>query len=304
MKSLVFVAAVAVAPAVSADETCRGHLATIEADGTVSAGSKDALRAAARAGLPLRVGWHIGGASDERRGIGHWADARFVSDFGGEVFAQIADIQKQVPQGAATRIELGAGRWTGLLASTGALEGRFEGAPDEPPVSVKVKSTWCLDARACGTTSWRLVYRHDADGKPVSGTKDALFDAVRRGRPIRFAWGLKVEAPGRSISVEHSAEPDFLTIMNGTELFVQLPEHIGQASYHEPEKALFDQPSVMWRGLMGTTGRFDAVFVDRATGKEVRRIPQRAAIAWFALAPEPACDQGAPVALAVPGGVR
>jgi hypothetical protein len=59
----------------------------------------------------------------------------------------------------------------------------------------------------------------------------------------------------------------------------------------------------MWRGLMGTDGSFDAVYVDRATGREVRRLPLRAGIAWFVLAPEPVCAQ-APLVLAEAGGVR
>ncbi|MND09586.1 hypothetical protein D3C83_330400 [compost metagenome] len=55
---------------------------------------------------------------------------------------------------------------------------------------------------------------------------------------------------------------------------------------------------------MGTDGTFDAVYVDRATGKEVRRFPQRAGLAWFAQLPSSACPMQAPLELASPGGVR
>jgi hypothetical protein len=302
MKRLILVSALALAAPVHAEDVCRGHLVTIEPDGTVSAGSMDALRAAVRAGQPLRLGWHVGGPSEERRGVSHWADAGFVSEFGGEVFAQLVDIQKQVPQRDETRIALAPGRWTGLLGTTGALEGHFDSGEAMPPA--KVGSVWCLDSRACPAPSWRLVYQHDADGKQVAGAKDALFDAVRRGRPIRFAWGMKAERKEQAVSVEHSAEPVFVTIANGGELFAQLPEHIAQASYADPGQSRFDRPGVMWRGLLGTDGSFDAVFVDRGTGSEVQRLPQRAAVAWFALAPEPMCEEGVPVTLAVPGGVR
>lgn len=305
MRPLPFLAlCLASSPVALAADVCPGHLLTIEADGTASAGSKERVQKAVRAGLPLRIGWFLGDSTDERRGVAHWSDAGFVSEFGGEVFAQLADIQKQVPQGGAARIALDKGRWTGILGTSGTLEGFFEHAEGPPPAAVKVRSMWCVDARAC-EPSWRLVYRHDAEGKAQEGSKDALFDAVRRGRPIRLAWGAKVERPGAPvISVEHSAESAFLTIMNGTDVFVQLPEHIGQASYFEAEKARFDRTSVMWRGLLGTTGAFDAAFVDRATGAEVRRLPQRAAIAWFALAPNPLCDADPPVTFASVGGVR
>jgi hypothetical protein len=146
-----------------------------------------------------------------------------------------------------------------------------------------------------------LPVSHDADGKPLAGEKEDLFAAVRRGYPIRFAWCAALSGGGPA--VEHSAEPVFLTIMNGKELFVQLPEHIAQASYHDAARARFENASVMWRGLMGTDGSFDAVYVDRATRQEVRRLPQRAAIAWFALAPDPACAT-APLVPAEAGGVR
>ena len=85
-------------------------------------------------------------------------------------------------------------------------------------------------------------------------------------------------------------------------MFVQLPEHIAQASYHDPAQAAFGKPGVMWRGMMGTNGSFDAVMVDRATGKETWRMPQRARIAWFAYAPDALCA-GMPMKLATRGGV-
>jgi hypothetical protein len=47
----------------------------------------------------------------------------------------------------------------------------------------------------------------------------------------------------------------------------------------------------------------DAVYVDRASGREVQRIRQRSGIAWFVLTPDPACAQPR-VTLAVTGGVR
>jgi hypothetical protein len=149
-----------------------------------------------------------------------------------------------------------------------------------------------------------MVYRHDADGKPIAGAKSALFDAIRSGAPIRFAWGTKRERDGTIVSVEHSAEPVFLTIMSGKEVVVQLPEHIAQRSYADPSGAAFESPAVMWRGLMSTDGAFDAVWVNRVTGEEVRRVPQRVGLAWFAFLPPGNCSVQPPIELATPGGVR
>ena len=293
-------AALAQAPACGAN-----HLLTVTAAGIAEHGSKEAVRRAMSAGLPVRVGWSLDPDGDGRADVSHWADAGFLSEFEDEVFAQIDDIQRQQPTRGQARIAMPPGRqrWSGLLGTNGTLEGHFDDG--SAAASTKVRSTWCLDQRAqtCGP-EWRLVYRHDADGKPLAGTKQALLDAVRRGASLRFAWGISGTNATGAVSIEHVAEPVFLTIMEGEHVFVQLPEHIAQSSYARPDGARFDTASVMWRGLMGSNGVFDAVYVDRATGKEVRRLPQRVGLAWFALLPPAACSMQTPLELAVPGGVR
>lgn len=283
------------------EKTCAGHLATIGADGTVTSGARAAVLDAARRGAALRVQWSLDPNNDGVPEVSHWADAGFLSEWQGEVFAQIDDIQQQAPRRDPARIELPAGRkrWSGLLATTGVLTSHFDDGSE--PSTTRVRTTWCL--ATCPPPSWRLVYRHDADGKPLAGGKEALLGAVRSGVPIRLAWGGAFATPGGEVSVEHAVEPVFTSIMGG-EVFVQLPEHIAQTSYFDPAKGTFESPSVMWRGLMGSTGSFDAVYVDRASGKEIRRIPQKAGIAWFALlSGERTCD-AAPLKLAVPGGVE
>ena len=139
-------------------------------------------------------------------------------------------------------------------------------------------------------------------GAPIQGAKSALFDAVRSGYPIRFAWGAAIGTRDAPASVEHAAEPVFISIMSDKELLVQLPEHIAQTSYLDPRRAKLGNPAVMWRGMMGTDGSFDAVMVNRASGKETWRMPQRARIAWFAYAPDPLCA-GMPLKLATRDGV-
>lgn len=288
-----------------------GHLVTIAGDGSVSRGSKDRLRRAVEHGLPIRVGWTI---KSDRPGVpdfSHWTDAGFVTLFEGETFAQIDDIQRQGPVVGKARVIMPAGakRWSGIIGTNGMLEGHFDDGTE--PQQMKMGSTWCVDARAAACVpQWRMMYRHGPDGASIDGSKLALVDAVRRGAPVRLAWGFAAKVAERQLTLEHAADPVFLSVIDGSDVFVQLPEHIGQAAYHEKDKARFDKPGVMWRGLMGTDGTFDAVFVDRATGQEVRRLPQRAGIAWFAELPAPECDaaQGpttqAPLTLAMPNGVQ
>jgi len=291
---------------VQAQESCgSGHLVTIGADGAVISGSKEQLRRAVGQGLPVRVGWQLDANNDGVVDLAHWTDAGFVTEFEGEIFAQINDIQRQSPVRAQTRVLMPEGRqrWSGLLGTTGLLESHFDDGSQ--PSSARVRSTWCVDSRAqlCAP-QWRLTYRHDSDGRALEGSRDALLDAVRRGAPLRIAWGVASEGGPAPVVLEHAAEPVFLTVMNRQHVFVQLPEHIAQASYSQPEGARFDQAGVMWRGLLGSDGTFDAVYVDRATGREVRRLPQRAGVAWFAELPGAGCEAQAPLTLAVPNGVR
>jgi hypothetical protein len=299
-------ASLLLAPSQLSAQTCSiGHLVTVEADGFVSSGSKDALRSAVNAGTPVRVGWGHDTNGDKVLDVSHWSDGGFLTEFEGEVFAQIADIQRQQPVRNQARVSLPAGRqrWSGLIGTNGRLENHFDDGTE--PTVARVRSTWCIDPRAISCApQWRIVYRHDADGQPLAGSKDALLAAVRGGVPLRFAWGFTAAAARPPVSVEHVAEPVFVSVMRGEHVFVQLPEHIAQVSYLDPALARFDQTSVMWRGLMGTDGTFDAVMVDRATGKEVRRWPQRAGLSWLAELPPIGCPAQPPLEIAVPGGVR
>ena len=156
---------------------------------------------------------------------------------------------------------------------------------------------------SCSPT-WHLVYRHDADARLLAGSKKALFDAVRSGAPLRVAWGVRVERDNQVFQVEHSADPVFVSLIADKEVVVQLPEHIAQRSYADPSNIAFEKASVMWRGLMSTDGTFDALWVNRATGEEIRRVPQKVALAWFAFLPPEGCARQPPLDLALPGGVR
>ncbi len=166
-----------------------------------------------------------------------------------------------------------------------------------------VQATAVQAAESCAA-QWRLVYRHDTQGAALDGTKAALFEAIRRGAPVRVGWGMKVVRDGRTISVEHTADPVFLTIMSDKDVVIQLPEHIAQKSYFDPAAAAFDGPAVMWRGLMSSDGTFDAVWVNRATGEEVRRYPQRVGLAWFAFQSPAGCGAQEALTLATEGGVK
>jgi len=176
MRSLALAGALAAAvPAYAQEGACGArHLVTVESDGTVSRGSKDRLRRAVHDGQAIRIGWSLDTDGDGRTDLSPWTGADFLTDFEGEVFAQIDDIQRQAPTRAETRVRMPAGRqrWSGILGTNGVLEGHFDDGTE--PRSTRVRVTWCVDSRALACEpQWRLVYRHDADGRPTDGSKGA-----------------------------------------------------------------------------------------------------------------------------------
>lgn len=280
--------------------TCTGLLFATGFDGAPTHGNKDSLIDAVNRGAPIRVGWDLDFNRDGVSDLTHWADASFLSVFEGEVFTQIDTINTQRPQRGQADIRLTDtyNGWRGSMGSNGRFEG-IDAAGNTFPEDIPSRVRWCVSGNTA--PSWALLYRNGPDGERLAGSKEALFAAIRSGQPIQIAWGFAAERNGERLSVEHLIEPVFLSIVNGSDVVAQMPEHIAQAAYVNPDRALFgDEPGTLWRGLMTTKGVFDAVWVDRGTGKMVRRHPQRAAMSWFA----PAAPLLKTPTLAVPGGVR
>lgn len=102
---------------------------------------------AVRSGLPLRVGWSLDADRDGTPDLTHWADAAFVTEFEGEVFAQIPEIRRQAPRRGTRHVELSTAsqRWSGSLGSDGILEGAFDDGQE--PTRVRVRVVMCVDPR-------------------------------------------------------------------------------------------------------------------------------------------------------------
>lgn len=286
-----------VSPA-AAQQQCDNPLFATGYNGQALWGSKAALIAAAQHGEPVRIGWELDFDGNGEADVSHWAEAAFLSIAQGEAYAQASAIQRQIPRGGG-RIDFADGfvEWRGMLGTDGRLQGAYSDG-SAFPADLKVRTIWC-SARP-SQPQWTAVYRNGIDGEALSGSKEALFAAIRAGQPIQIGWGFRAEREGGdTLSVEHLIAPVFLTIVNGEHVSAQLPEHIAQRSYVDIDQAFFGDGSVMWRGLMTSKGTFDAVWVNRATGDVVRRYPQRAMLTWYTqgtVSPDPP-------PLAVPGGV-
>lgn len=153
---------------------CPLHLVTVEPDGRATEGSKDAVRKAFRAGLPLRVGWSLSFDADPEPEVSHWSDGGFLTEFEGEIFAQLADIQAQGPRRGQASISMPVKRkrWSGLIGTNGVLESNFDDGEAAP--STRVRSEWCVDPRAacayapesCARKADKAAVRAERDPEP------------------------------------------------------------------------------------------------------------------------------------------
>lgn len=261
--------------------SCPAQLFVSGFDGQPESGEKDAVRAAVARGEPLRIGWAIDFDQDGVGELIHWAVASFITEWEGEVFAQVQAIHRQRPVRDEGRVEMPTpwNEWRGILGTDGTLSGALSTPREGGRRGARaVRIVWCSAA----VPRWRVLYRHDAQGQPLAGALENVHAAIRAGQAVRIGWGVSVaRADEEPRSVEHLVSPEFLTIVNGGHVAAQLPEHVAQRSYWDVDQAFFDDPGVLWRGLMTTRGTFDAVWVDRGSGEEVRRGPQRAALTWY-----------------------
>ncbi|MGH7572607.1 MAG: hypothetical protein ACREMK_12300 [Gemmatimonadota bacterium] len=132
---------------------------------------------------------------------------------------------------------------------------------------------------------WRLVYQHDQNGNPLTGSVEDLVNAMKRGSPIRVSWGGTVSADSSWIEF---AEPVFTTVMNDNAVVVQFPLSFIQTDYVEPDAAFLDtDPPTGWRALMSTNGNYHQFHYDLRTGEVSRIMFARTQASWFALVPAP-----------------
>lgn len=141
-------------------------------------------------------------------------------------------------------------------------------------------STGCME-RPEPAEEWRLVYRNDLDGNAVAGNKDDLIAAVRAGLPIRVGFGGR-SSRDTTRSVEHVADVQFLTVLDGSEVFGQISQIIGQAPAREEDglKIRFRSHN-KWTMIAGTNGYFTGMMVDFVTDSVNTPSERKNGASWF-----------------------
>lgn len=134
----------------AAPPDCEHHLLSLDADGTVVAGSMAALESALQDGRAVHIGFRLADDGEYAAGDGwyltHWIAAHEMSLMGGHVFTKALRVHRHLPNG-----ELDADDLTGasdlivsLIGSDGTLVARHEG--EKLPRPRRMDSWWCAVA--------------------------------------------------------------------------------------------------------------------------------------------------------------
>jgi hypothetical protein len=150
-------------------------------------------------------------------------------------------------------------------------------------------------------SGWQPVYQNDVNGHRVFGDKRTLLDAVKRGCPVRVAWGEKLT--DGTTDIEYST-PDFTSLVNDSDLVVQFPVSSIQTDYMHVEKSfLKTDPPTVWKALMSTDGHYHQFHQDGVTGQVTRVMYLRASMLWYANMGGEAGEGSQVPDMRIPGGI-
>ncbi len=142
------------------------------------------------------------------------------------------------------------------------------------------------DQRSNSGENWEVVYRHNSNGETIEGDKQELINAVRRGYPIRIGFGGR-RTRDTIKSVEHVTDAHFLTIANGTEVFVQITPIYGQTPNLEMDSLRIKMKHEnKWTMLIGTNGERNVL--SQSLNSEIQKASTQSkrGATWYAKVPE------------------
>ncbi|MDW3191782.1 MAG: hypothetical protein R8G66_05435 [Cytophagales bacterium] len=130
----------------------------------------------------------------------------------------------------------------------------------------------------CATTTqgqMQLIYAHDEDGFKIEGSKEALIEAVRKGKQVRIGWKM---GEG-SKKAEHFADAQMVTILNG-EVYAQIVPIIHQHTKPKRNNIVF-RSGIGWTFIASTTGNNSTLIYDMSDGSALKSVPGIWGNQWF-----------------------
>ena len=127
--------------------------------------------------------------------------------------------------------------------------------------------------------NWTLIYANDEEGREVSGNKQDLIRAVQNADDIKVSWvHLISEEPLQKI--EHTAEANYLTIINDKTVLAQLKPFIGQSPDFENQHIILDE-NIEMAIVVTTSGKNNYLKRNTITGEIIAHGSGRRAYRWF-----------------------
>ncbi len=129
-------------------------------------------------------------------------------------------------------------------------------------------------------SNWSVAYKNDKQGNTLSGNKQNLIKAIRKGASVRIGWG----AQGKNHSIEHLSDPIWIAILDKNEVIAHLdPQVLSMVDWQNLTANYADSTLVRkeWRVVLDTKGNFDAIWYDPITRKIIEHRPQNHPITWF-----------------------
>lgn len=142
---------------------------------------------------------------------------------------------------------------------------------------------------------WQLVYQHDAQGKAIRGSLDALIEGIRQGLDVRIGWGWERELGDSLVRLEHMASPVFLSIIQEEDVSAVIDPHPLLESYLDIEQQAFAKDGNLWQCVLSTQGTFNAQVYKRGSTKLLKNWPQRHKLTWFLEYPPQALPPSKPL---------
>ncbi|MEQ9302251.1 MAG: hypothetical protein RIF33_26965 [Cyclobacteriaceae bacterium] len=126
---------------------------------------------------------------------------------------------------------------------------------------------------------WRLIYENDEEGRAVSGNKQDLIKAVQNADDIKVSWvHLISEEPLQKI--EHTAEANYLTIINDGTVLAQLKPFIGQSPDFDSQHIILDE-NIEMAIVVATSGKNNSIKRNTITGEIIAHNSGKRAYRWF-----------------------
>lgn len=130
-------------------------------------------------------------------------------------------------------------------------------------------------------SGWKVVYQHDKNGKHLLGNIDSLIAGVRKGYDVRIGWGWQREVADSILTLEHMAEPLFLSIIQEEHISAIIDAHPMLESYVLIDQQSFKEGGHIWQCVLTTRGTFNAKVYHRTSGELLNDWPQNHKMTWF-----------------------